>query len=151
MSVVVLLPAELAKSRNREISLLEPATVRRVRGFSRKLFLAILFLCGISAGLIYWPLGAAALIVDLYYWARVIWITRKSHSGKVFDVCCPNCEKINRHWSSQNFICTDCRHLLTRHADRVYDITSREVRALLDSGSVDTRYARIVGKIKLFS
>ena len=151
MSVVVLLPAELSKSHNREIFLLEPATVRRVRGFPKNLCLAILFLFGIPATIVYWPLGMAALIVDLYYWAMVIRIIQKAYSGKVFDVSCPNCEKINRHWSDQNFICTDCRHLLTRHDDHVYDITSREVRVLLDADSVDTKYARIVGKIKLSS
>src|ERR1700727_2881247 len=103
MSVVVLLPAELSKSHNREIFLLEPATVRRVRGFSKKLFLAILFLFGIPATIVYWPLGMAALIVDIYFWAMVIRVIQKSYSGKVFDVSCPNCEKINRHWSDQNF------------------------------------------------
>ena len=151
MSVVVLLPAELSKSHNREISLLEPATVRRVRGFPKKLCLAIVFLFGISVTIVYRPLGMAAMIVDLYYWAMVIRIIQKAYSGRVFDVSCPNCEKTNRHWSDQNFICTDCRHLLTRHDDHVYDITSREIQVLLDSDSVDTKYARIVGKIKLSS
>jgi hypothetical protein len=151
MSVVVLLPAELAKSRNREISLLEPAMVRRLRGFSRRLFFAIFFLLGFPATILYWPAGVVALIIDLYFWIRVMRIIEKSCSGEVFDVSCPNCEKINRHWSDQNFICTDCRHLLMRHGDQVFDITSREVRALLDSGSLDTNYAQIVGKAKLRS
>jgi hypothetical protein len=152
MSVVVLLPAELAKSRNREISLLEPTTVRRVRGFPKRLFLAFFFLLGVPATIFYWPVGVVALILDLYYWIRVIRIVKKSYSGKVFDVSCPNCEKINRHWSHQNFICTDCRHLLMRHGDRVYDVTESEVRALLDGGFVDTNYVRAHGKkVKHFS
>lgn len=151
MNVVVLLPAELAKSRNREISLLDPATVRRVRGFYRKLLLAILFLSGIPATIVYWPLSIIALIIDFFYWVSAVRIFRKSYSGKAFDVSCPNCEKINRQWSDQNFICSDCRHLLMRHGDRVYDITTGEVRALLDSGALNTEYARIVGKAKKHS
>jgi hypothetical protein len=151
MSVVVLLPAELAKSRNREISILEPETVRRAQGFRKKLFLAILFLFAIPAAILYRPLGEIALMISLYYWIKVIWVVKKSYSGKAFDVACPNCEKINRHWSNQNFICTDCRHLLMRHGDRVYDVTSAEVQALLDSGSLDRKYVRIVGRGKLLS
>jgi len=151
MSVVVLLPMELAKSRNREISILEPATVRRVRDFPKKLFLALLLLSGIPAIVLYWPIGLAALIVDLYCWLSVILIVYKSHSGKAFDVACPNCDKINRHWSNQGFICTDCRHLLMRHGGRVYDITSKDVQALLDDVSLNTKPARVAGRAKLFS
>lgn len=133
MSVIILLPAELAKKSSREISLLEPATIRRVLGFSAKLSLAFFFLAGVSATIFNWPIGMLSLVIDLYFWIKVIWIVHKSRSGEVFDVTCSNCEKVNRHWSSQSFICTDCRHLLRRHGDRVYDITSSEVRALLDT------------------
>jgi hypothetical protein len=122
-----------------------------VQDFPKKLFLALLLLSGIPAMFLYWPLGLAALLIDLYYWIRVIWIFKKSYSGKAFDVSCPNCEKINRHWSSQKFICTDCRHLLMRHGDRVYDITSKEVQALLDDVSLNTKPARAAGRAKLFS
>lgn len=144
MSVIVLPPAELARCRRRETSLLEPATIRRVRGFSGKLFFAIFFLIGIPATVFYWPIGLLALIIDLYYWIKVIRIVSKSYSGKAFDVACPNCEKINRHWSSQNFTCTDCRHVLMLYGDWVYDITSSEVRALLDG---DSRWAHVKSKI----
>lgn len=143
MGVVVLLPAKLAKSPNRELSLLEPATIRRLRGFSRKLSLAILFLLGVPAIVLFRPIGAIALVIDIYYWINIIRIIRKSYSSKVFDVSCPYCEKINRHWSDQNFTCTDCRHLLMRHGDRIYDVTSSGVRALLDPDYANSRYAQI--------
>jgi hypothetical protein len=142
MSVVVLLPAELAKSRNQEIFLLEPSTVRRLRGFPKKLILAIFFLIGIPMVVFWGPVGMVPLIIDLYYWTRVIWVIRKSYSEKIFDVSCPNCEKVNRHWGDQNFICIDCRHLLMRHGDRVYDITESEIRILLDGAPVDANYSR---------
>jgi hypothetical protein len=146
MSVVVLLPAELAKSRNREISLLEPSTIRRLRGFPRKLVLAILFAILM---IVFWgPVGVVALTIDLYYWIRVIWIIRESYSKNVFDVSCPNCEKANRHWGNQNFICTECRHLLMRHGDRVFDITASDVRALLDGAPVNANYSRTKAKVR---
>jgi hypothetical protein len=146
MSVVVLLPAELAKSRNREISLLEPSTIRRLRGFTTKLVLAILFAIPMT---VFWgPVGMVALTIDLYYWIRVIWIIRESYSKKVFDVSCPNCEKVNRHWGVQNFICTECRHLLMRHGERVFDITASDVRTLLDGATVNANYSRTKAKVR---
>ena len=147
MNVVVLLPAELAKSRNREISVLEPAAIRRVLAFARKLSLAIFFLLGVPTISLFWPVGAVAVIIDFYYWISVLWIIKKSYSGNVFEVPCPNCEKINRHWNDENFICTDCRHLLMRHGDRVYDITSSDVRALLDSDNVSVKSANMKSRV----